>query len=44
VVGTLPALRISWHVPAEHWLPGPGHTIDLPDGVAPADEQALEGT
>jgi len=38
VVGTLPALRISWQVSAKHWLTGPNYTIDLPDGVASADE------
>jgi hypothetical protein len=44
VVGTLLVLRIGWHLSAEHWCTGPKHTIDLPDGVTPADEQALEGT
>ena len=44
VVGTLLAPRISWHVSAKHWLTGPKHTIDLPDGVTSADEQAREGT
>ena len=38
VTGTL--LGIGWHVPAKHWFT----TIDLPDGVTPADEQSLEGT
>jgi hypothetical protein len=44
VIGTLLALWICWHVSAKYWFTGPKHTIDLPDGVASADEQALEGT
>jgi len=44
VIGTLLALWIGWHVSAKHWFTGPKHTIDLPDGVTSADEQALEGT
>jgi len=44
VIGTLLALWIGWRVSVKHWFTGPKHTIDLPDGVTSADEQALEGT
>jgi hypothetical protein len=30
-------------VPAKHWFTSRKHTIDLPDGVNPADEQSMEG-
>ena len=42
VLGTLLALWIGWHVSAKRWFTGPKHTIDLPEGVSSADEQALE--
>jgi hypothetical protein len=42
VLGTLLALWIGWHVSAKRWFTGSKHTIDLPEGVSSADEQALE--
>ena len=42
VFGTLFLLWIGWHLSAKKWFTGPKHTIDLPEGVTSADEQALE--
>jgi len=40
--GSLLALWIGWHLSAKKWFTGPKHTIDLPPGVASADEIELE--